>query len=46
MYSVCDNYISLTKTQQQLEKVIECYNDMVLPGCGGSVDVVHVKWSQ
>ena len=21
-----------------------CYADNFLPGCGGSVDVVHVKW--
>ncbi|KAL7454130.1 hypothetical protein ACHAXS_000322 [Conticribra weissflogii] len=46
MHSVRDNYIYLPKNQQELDEIMDRYKDMRLPGCGGSIDVVHVKWSQ
>ncbi len=46
MHSVCDNYIYLPKNQQELDEIMDRYNDMGLPGCGGLIDVIHVKWSQ
>lgn len=45
MYSIRDEYISLPKTVPDLERVMEAYADKGLPGCGGLVDVVHIKWS-
>jgi hypothetical protein len=39
------DYICYPTTQDDLDKVMVRYADNFLPGCGGSVDVVHVKWS-
>ena len=40
-----DDQIYMPRNQSELTKVEECYNAVGLPGCCGSVDVVHVKWS-
>jgi hypothetical protein len=40
-----DNQIYMPRNQSKSTKVEECYNAVGLPGCCGSVDVVHVKWS-
>jgi hypothetical protein len=45
MYSVRDNYTGYPSTGEELKNVMDRYNQNYLPGCGGSVDVVHVKWS-
>ena len=45
MYSIRDNYIYLPRTPEDLDDVMEPYCAMNLPGACGSVDVVHIKWS-
>ena len=44
IYSIRDEYIGYPKTEEELAVVVEPYERCFLPGCGGSVDVVHVKW--
>jgi hypothetical protein len=45
MLSVRDDYIGYLETEEELAKVVDPYERNHLPGCGGSVNVVHVKWS-
>ena len=45
MFSIKEDYICYPTTQDDLDTVMVRYADNFLPGCGGSVDVVHVKWS-
>jgi len=45
MFSIKEDYICYPTTQQDLNEVMGPYADNYLPGCGGSIDVVHVKWS-
>ena len=45
MYSLRDDYIYLPRTPEDLAKVTATYAAKHLPGCCGSVDVVHMKWS-
>jgi hypothetical protein len=45
MFSVRDDYIGYSETGEELVKVLDPYARNHLPGCGGSVNVVHVKWS-
>lgn len=33
------------KTMEELSPIIKKYQSLFLPGCGGSIDVVHLKWS-
>ncbi len=33
------------KTLEKLSEVMKEYQECFLPGCGGSIDVVHLKWS-
>ena len=40
-----DNYISLPSDMAALRRVSRDYEENGLPGCVGSMDVVHVKWS-
>ena len=40
-----DNQIYMPRNHSEMTKVEACYNAVVLPGCCGSVDIVHVKWS-
>ena len=40
-----DEYIYLPRNFAELKSVIRDYNAAGLPGCVGSMDVVHVKWS-
>jgi hypothetical protein len=42
IFSIRDDYIGYPKTEEELAKVIEPYECSYLPGCRGSVDVVHV----
>jgi len=44
IYSLRNDYIGYPKNEEELAKVVEPYEQSYLPGCGGSVDVVHVKW--
>ena len=46
MFSIKEDYICYPTTQDDLDKVMVRYADNFLPGCDGSVDVVHVKWSR
>jgi len=45
MYSIKDEYIFYPRTPNELHDVMEKYRGVHLPGCGGSIDVVHLKWS-
>ena len=45
MFSIKEDYICYPTTQEDLNEVMDCYADNYLPGCGGSIDAVHVKWS-
>jgi hypothetical protein len=45
MYSIRDEYIYYPRNMEELSAVMERYEEKDLPGCGGSIDVVHLKWS-
>ena len=45
MYSIKDDYIFYPRNMNELQTVMKRYDDNYLPGCGGSIDVVHLKWS-
>ena len=45
MYSIKDDYICYPPNMEALNAVMDRYKDVYLPGCGGSIDVVHLKWS-
>jgi hypothetical protein len=40
-----NDYIYLPRNEEELNAVMSRYEEMGLPGAMGSVDVVHVKWS-
>ncbi len=40
-----DEYVYMPKKITELNRVIICYGVAGLPGCCGSIDVVHVKWA-
>jgi len=40
-----EEYIYMPRTITELKSVNKSYNAVGLPGCCGSIDVVHVKWS-
>jgi hypothetical protein len=44
MFSIHDNYIKYPNTLEELQSVMDRYESLFLPGCAGSIDVVHVKW--
>jgi hypothetical protein len=46
MYIIRDDYIGYPPTEMELQEVMQRYSDNFLPGCGGSIDIVHVKWSK
>ncbi len=39
-----DDYVYMPKNITELNRVSSCYGVAGLPGCIGSIDVVHVKW--
>ena len=43
--SVKDEIIKYPNTFDNLKTVMEKYAAKKLPGCSGSIDVVHLKWS-
>ena len=43
MFSVRDDYIGYSETEEELAKIVDPYKRNHLQGCGGLVDVVHVK---
>jgi hypothetical protein len=46
MYEMRDEHVLLPANLAKLNR-INCYYEFVgLPGCVGSMDVVHIKWSQ
>jgi hypothetical protein len=40
-----DDYVYMPKNITELNRVSSCYGVAGLPDCCGSIDVVHVKWS-
>jgi hypothetical protein len=44
--SMRDEYVHLPRNITELRRVCREYDEQGLPGCCGSMDVVHVKWSQ
>ena len=44
MYSIREDYIYYPRTPEELKPVMERYASKGLPGAGGSIDVVHMKW--
>ena len=46
MSSISTEYIYMPKTEEQFEFVVGEYSARGLPGCVGSVDVVHVGWDK
>ena len=40
-----DEWVNYPSTLDSLKGVMEEYERQFLPGCGGSIDVVHCKWS-
>lgn len=45
LYSIKSDYISYPRNLTDLKRIMSRYNQVHLPGCGGSIDVVHLKWS-
>ncbi len=45
MYRNKDEYVYYPRNLDELERVMKRYSEVHLPGCGGSIDVVHLKWS-
>jgi hypothetical protein len=45
MHEMQDEYILLPTNITQLRQITKYYKEAGLPGCYGSMDVVHVKWS-
>jgi hypothetical protein len=45
MYSVRSEYVFYPRTMEELQVTVHDYESQHLPGAGGSIDVVHVKWS-
>jgi hypothetical protein len=45
MNDIRRDYIGYPATEEDLKIVMDRYAEQYLPGCGGSVGVVHVKWS-
>ena len=43
---MCDKFISMPKNVTELLLIARSYKDVGLPGCCGSMDVVHMRWSQ
>jgi len=46
MMDMRDEFISMPKNATELLPVARNYENVGLPGCCGSMDVVHVRWSQ
>jgi hypothetical protein len=46
MNSVKPEYIFYPRNMDELQGTVCDYADQHLPGAGGSIDVVHVKWSR
>ena len=46
MYSIRDEFIKFPSTHGEVQCVMQPYLENFLPGCLGSIDVVHVKWSK
>jgi len=42
---IMDEYVSLPNNVAELEQINKYYASVGLPGCCGSMDVVHVKWA-
>lgn len=40
-----EEWIYYPRTMQELRSVVSDYEECFLPGCGGSIDVVHCKWA-
>ena len=45
MYSIREEYVYYPRTPDELQTIMKRYEAKRLPGCGGSIDVVHLKWS-
>ena len=45
MHEMREEYISMPTNLTQLRRITNYYEEAGLPGCCGSMDVVHVKWS-
>ena len=45
LYDIKDEYIRYPTNEEELKPILDRYESLFLPGCGGSIDVVHVKWS-
>jgi len=45
MIDMKDEYVFLPRNVTELRRVSKYYDEVGLPGCCGSMDVVHVKWS-
>jgi len=46
MMDTHDEFISMPKNATELLPIARNYEKVGLPGCCGSMDVVHVRWSQ
>ena len=44
MVGMKDEYVFLPRNIVELRRMSKYYNDVGLPGCCGSMDIVHVKW--
>jgi hypothetical protein len=45
LYTIREEFICYPATKAELDEVMYSYTQNFLPGCGGLVDVVHLKWS-
>jgi hypothetical protein len=45
MVDMKDEYVFLPRNVTELHRISKYYDEVGLPGCCGSMDVVHIKWS-
>jgi hypothetical protein len=46
MYGIHHEFVDYPSSEEELDQIMNRYEENYLPGCGGSVDVVHVKLSK
>ena len=45
LYDIRGEFIHLPRNMSELKSIMDCYDSQGLPGCCGSMDVVHVRWA-
>ena len=46
IYGIRHEFVDYPSSEDELGQIMDRYEDNYLPGCGGSVDGVRIKWSK